>query len=201
MTDAVLLLGGAYLTGSLPTGYWLGKAWKGIDVRRHGSGNVGATNVFRVLGMGPGLATLAVDILKGWIPVAVCQRLFPNSLPLAVATGLTTIMGHTASVFVRLKGGKGVATSAGVFAALLPLPFVASLVTFAISFAITRYVSLSSMLAAITLAAGAFTLSSPRPLAWAAAAVAGFVLWTHRSNIQRLRRGTEHRIEFKRTSV
>src|ERR1044071_9941862 len=111
----------SYLLGSIPTGYWLGLAWKGIDIRKHGSGNLGATNVFRVLGKWPGFGTLAFDILKGWIPVHLAMRFFPGRLALAIGAGLSAIVGHTASLFVRFRGGKGVATSASVFAALLPL--------------------------------------------------------------------------------
>ena len=191
----------AYFIGSIPTGYWLGLAWKGIDVRKQGSGNLGATNVFRVLGTFPGLLTLAIDILKGWVPVLWTRHLFPQSLSLALAAGLAAILGHTTSVFVRFRGGKGVATSAGVFAALLPLPFTAAAVVFAIVFAATRFVSLGSMLAVLTLAASSFMVSAPRPLSWAAVLVAVFVVWTHRSNIQRLRNGTENRLSWHKKNV
>jgi len=191
----------AYVLGSIPTGYWLGLAWEGIDVRRQGSGNLGATNVFRVLGTGPGLLTLTIDILKGWAPVLCARHLFPQDLALALATGLAAILGHTTSVFVRFRGGKGVATSAGVFAALLPLPTAAAVLVFAVVFAVTRYVSLGSLVAVLTLAASSFMVSTPRPLSWAAVLVAVFVVWTHRANILRLRNGTENRLSWHKKNA
>lgn len=184
----------AYLVGSVPTGYWLGLAWKGIDVRQHGSGNLGATNVFRVLGKGPGLLTLGIDIFKGLAPVLIVQHVYPDDVSMALSTGLFAILGHTLSVFVRFRGGKGVATSAGVFAALLPGPSVVGLFVFAVVFGLTRYVSLGSISGALTLAASAFAFAAPRSLAWAAVGVATFVVWTHRTNIGRLLNGTEHKI-------
>ena len=187
----------AYFLGSIPTGYWLGLAWKGVDVRLHGSGNLGATNVFRVLGKGPGLLTLAVDISKGCLPVLLAKHLFPGDFALAIVTGLAAIVGHTTSAFVRFRGGKGVATSAGVFAALLPLPFLAAVTVFLAVFFATRTVSLGSLLGVLTLSASSFIFSVPRPLSYATVAVACFVTWTHRANIQRLLQGTENRIEWR----
>jgi len=191
----------AYFLGSIPTGYWLGLAWKGVDVRRQGSGNLGATNVFRVLGTGPGLCTLAADILKGWLPVFWARHLFPLDLSLAIAVGLAAILGHTTSIFVRLRGGKGVATSAGVFAALLPLPTLAAVVVFVVVFAATRFVSLGSLFGVFSLAASSFLLPAPRPLAWATIVVAVFVVWTHRANIRRLLNGTENRLSWQKKNA
>jgi glycerol-3-phosphate acyltransferase PlsY len=191
----------AYFLGSIPTGYWVGLAWKGIDVRKQGSGNLGATNVFRVLGTGPGLLTLAIDILKGWIPVIWAMHYFPQNLFLAAATGMVAIMGHATSVFVGFRGGKGVATSAGVFAALLPVPFAAAAAAFVIVFTATRYVSLGSLVAVLTLVISSFMLSAPSPLAWATVFIALFVFWTHRTNIQRLRNGTENRLSWPKKNA
>jgi glycerol-3-phosphate acyltransferase PlsY len=191
----------AYFLGSIPTGYWLGLAWKGVDVRSQGSGNLGATNVFRVLGTGAGLCTLALDILKGWLPVFWARHFYAQDLTLAIAVGLIAILGHATSVFVRFRGGKGVATSAGVFAALLPLPTTAAVLAFALVFAATRYVSLGSLFAVLILAVSSFLLSSPPPLAWAAVVVAVFVFWTHRSNIQRLLNGTENRLSWQKKNA
>lgn len=191
----------AYFIGSIPTGYWLGLAWKGIDIRRQGSGNLGATNVFRVLGAGPGFLTLAIDILKGWIPVLWALHLFPHDLSLAIAAGVAAIAGHTTSVFVHFRGGKGVATSAGVFAALLPGPVFAAAAVFTVAFAATRYVSLGSLLGVLTLAVSSFLWPAPRPLAWATVGVAIFVVWTHRTNIQRLLSGTENRLSWPKKNV
>lgn len=189
---------GCYLLGSIPTGYWLAKAWKGIDVRQHGSGNLGATNVFRVLGPWPGGITLAIDILKGLAAVGLAKVLFPAQVITSLGAGLAAIVGHTMSVFVRFRGGKGVATSAGVFLALLPVPSLLAVSSFGIIFGITRYVSLGSLCAALVLVLSAFALSSPRPLSWATVGIFFFVIWTHRANIKRLLEGTENRIDWGR---
>ena len=187
----------AYLVGSIPTGFWLGKLWKGIDVREFGSGNLGATNVFRVLGIVPGILTFTIDISKGLVSVLCARILFPGELPTAIGAGVAAILGHTTSMFVQFRGGKGVATSAGVFLALLPLPSTFALAAFAIVFGATRYVSLGSLVGAYTLVGTAFVLSSPRVLSWTALAVALFVTWTHRTNIKRLMRGTENRVTWR----
>jgi acyl phosphate:glycerol-3-phosphate acyltransferase len=189
----------AYLIGSIPTGYWLGKAWKGVDVRQHGSGNLGATNVFRVLGPLPGSITLAIDILKGYLVVFVANILFPGVLWALISSGVFAIVGHTMSIFVRFRGGKGVATSAGVFLALLPGPSLVALFTFLVVFGISRYVSLGSLSGALALVTSAFFFSAPQALTGTATVVAFFVCWTHRSNIKRLLAGTENRIEWKKT--
>ena len=187
-----------YLLGSIPTGYWLGKWWKGVDVRRHGSGNFGATNVFRVLGKVPGSITLCADILKGAAPVLAAQKLFPDSIALALAAGLAAILGHTLSIFMGFRGGKGVATAAGAFAALLPLPSGIAFVTFMVCLALTRFVSVSSMLGSLALAAAALTTSTVPLLSYAAAAVACLVIWKHRGNLRRLRQGTEPRVAWRK---
>ncbi len=185
-----------YLIGSVPTGYWLGQAWKGIDIRQHGSGNLGATNVYRVLGAGPAIFTFSVDSLKGLIPVLAAQRLFPNALSISALTGVTAIVGHTMSVFLRFRGGKGMATSTGVFAALMPVPALVAIAVFLTVTLATRYVSLGSILGSLTLVASAFIFCAPRPLAWTSVAVAAFVVWKHQANIQRLLHGTENRMAW-----
>ncbi len=194
MLEKCLTLLACYLLGSIPTGYWLGKAWKGIDVRQHGSGNLGATNVFRVLGVGPGVLTLILDIAKGAAPVLWIQHQMPDFLVMQVTAGLATIVGHTASVFVRFRGGKGVATSAGVFAALLPIPSLIAFGIFLITLAMTRQVSASSLASAVTLAISSFFFAPEPLLAYTAVIVAGLVIWTHRGNIRRICMGTEPRI-------
>lgn len=191
---------GAYLAGSIPTGYWLGKTWKGVDVRQLGSGNLGATNVFRVLGQGPGAITLAIDILKGFVSVWITKRFYPEPLSISLFAGLCAILGHTTSLFVRFRGGKGVATSAGVFLALLPVPSLAALASFLLVFGLSHYVSLGSLSGALVLAVSSFLLAAPPVLSWSATAIAGFVFWTHRANIRRLWNGTENRIAWKRKS-
>jgi len=187
----------SYLLGSIPSGYWLGKLLKGIDIRQHGSGNPGATNVFRVLGTGPGVVTLLLDILKGAMPVLWAQRVHPESLAVAVVTGVAAIMGHTTSPFLGFRGGKGVATSAGVFGALLPLPSAIALGTFLVTLLISRMVSASSILGALALPLAAFSLAEPPLLAYTSAAIAALVIWRHRSNIRRILARTESRIGSK----
>jgi len=184
----------AYFLGAIPTGYWLGLMWKGVDVRKQGSGNLGATNVFRVLGKGPGSVTLFLDIVKGLLPVLAAEHLYPGQEPMAVVAGLLAVLGHTTSPFVGFRGGKGVATSTGVFAALLPMPMVIAVSTFILMLTISGFVSLSSMVAAMALALAAHMLKAPESLQIASLAIAAFVMWTHRANIQRLRAGTENRI-------
>ncbi len=184
----------AYLVGSIPTGYWLGSLWRNVDVRRHGSGNLGATNVFRVLGPLPGAITLIIDILKGFFPVFLCERLFPGRLDFGVAVGFAAILGHSTSFWVHFKGGKGVATSAGVFFALLPIPAVWAIVAFVVSLTATRIVSISSIVGSLVLALLAWRYAPSIILAYAASLVACFVVFTHRSNIKRLLNGTEPQI-------
>ncbi len=190
-----------YFLGSIPTGYWLGKAWKGIDIRKQGSGNLGATNVLRVLGKGPALFTFTVDCLKGLLPVLICQHLYPGDLLIATLTGVAAILGHTMSVFVNFQGGKGMATSTGVFAALLPIPWLAAITVFLTVTITTRYVSLGSILGAVTLSACSFIFQTPRPLAWTTVIIALFVIWKHRANIQRLLQGTENRLAWGKKTL
>jgi glycerol-3-phosphate acyltransferase PlsY len=182
---------GSYIVGSIPTGFWLGKYWRGVDVRQMGSGNLGATNVFRVLGKGPGIVTLLIDVAKGVAPVLWVRQLYPGMLGLAVAAGLAAIVGHVTSIFVQFRGGKGVATSAGVFAALMPYPSLIALGIFLLVLWITRRISAGSIAAAVSLPASAFALSAPTVLTYTACAVACLVVWTHRANIRRIMAGTE----------
>jgi glycerol-3-phosphate acyltransferase PlsY len=187
----------SYLLGSIPTGLWLGQLWKGIDVREQGSGNLGATNVFRILGPGPGIITLLLDIAKGAAPVLAVLRHDPGNFALALMAGLCAIVGHTMSLFVKFRGGKGVATSAGVFAALMPLSAAIAIGIFLISLAATRMVSASSILAALGLAVSSFFFAPDPRLAYPTCAVACLVIWKHRSNIQRILAGTESRMGAK----
>jgi glycerol-3-phosphate acyltransferase PlsY len=201
MIERLGLLLLSYFLGAIPTGYWLGRIWKGIDIRSFGSGNLGATNVLRVLGPVPGMFTLACDGLKGVVPVLVAQYLFPGDLLLHAVTGMVAIVGHTTSIFVHFRGGKGVATAAGVFSVLMPFPCACAGFMFVVTVALTRFVSLGSLLGVLTLVISSFIFSTQRPLVWTAAAVAAFVVWTHRGNIQRLREGTENRIQWPKKNT
>ncbi len=187
----------AYLVGSTPTSLWVGRAFHGVDLRREGSGNLGATNAFRILGWRSALPVVVVDILKGWAPVALFPLLIggvPNDGWL-IAIGAAAVAGHVFSFWVGFRGGKGVATSAGVFLALAPTALLVALVVWLAVVATSGYVSLGSILAAVALppavmltphrGGGAVTLF--------ALGLAGFVIWAHRSNIRRLARGEESR--------
>jgi glycerol-3-phosphate acyltransferase PlsY len=199
-----LCLAIAYLAGSIPSAYIAGKA-KGVDLRKHGSGNLGATNVVRVLGAKIGAAVFAVDVLKGFLPVYFLPLYADTLQPVAwgLAFGVAAILGHVKPIFLLWRGGgKGVATAAGVFAALAPFP---SLITFGVwlmVFLFTRYVSLASLAGAIALPTSIYLLGrDPRSgIFLASLLIAAFVIWTHRANIGRLRRGEEHRFVKQETA-
>ena len=193
----VAALVAAYVIGSFPTAYLVGKA-NGVDLRTVGSGNLGATNVFRTLGWKWGLLVYVVDGLKGALPVL----LLPGAIgvatgwPWGVVFGLLAIIGHVRPVFLMGKGGgKGVATASGVFIALAPLPALWAILSFVISVAATRYVSLGSLIGAVVLPLAVwFQQREITPLVLVSAGVSAFVFWTHRENIGRLRRGEERRV-------
>ncbi len=188
----------AYLLGSTPFAYFAGRVLKGIDLRQHGSGNLGATNVFRTLGAPAGVGVFLFDALKGAIPVLFFPRLFGGAETWwwPILYGLFAVAGHVRPYLGMFKGGgKGVATAGGVFAALAPIPFAISIACFALVVITTRYVSLASLTAGVTLTLSLFvTRGFAAPLTWVALAVCMFVFWTHRANIARLRQGTESRI-------
>lgn len=192
-----LALALAYTSGSIPFAHLAGKA-KSVDLRKQGSGNLGATNVFRVLGWKIGVAVFLADAAKGALPVLLLPpRIVSPRDPVmwAILIGLAAIVGHVRPLFLKFgKGGKGVATAAGVFFALAPIPM---LVTFAVFVAVvlaSGYVSLGSLISAVVLPTLlAITLGVNSPLFLVSALVATFVFWTHRANIRRLRRGEENR--------
>ena len=203
MLVLVVVIAGAYLLGSIPTGY-LVALLRGVDLRAHGSGNIGATNAFRVLGKGPGTFVLLADALKGsaavlWMPEVAAKMgggTPSDSLPLIA--GVASILGHNYTCWLRFKGGKGIATTAGVMATLVPLGLAITFVVWLIAFLTTRYVSVASIVAAIVLPIATMLTSQNRAL-WAVALVfGGLAIWRHRGNLQRLRAGTESRIEFGR---
>jgi len=186
----------AYLIGSVPTAYLVGRL-KGVDVRKIGSGNMGATNVYRTLGAWPAAIVLLIDAAKG----AVAAALMPRLAGLEPATwgilfGVVAMIGHSRPIFLGFKsGGKGVASAAGIFAALSPMAFAAGLGGFVLVLAVTRYVSLGSLVAATILPiASAATHGIRSPMFAGALAVTVFVYWSHRANIGRLRRGEERRL-------
>lgn len=194
----------AYVVGSIPFAYLAGKLVRGIDLRRHGSGNVGFANAVRVLGWGPGLGALAGDLAKGFGPVLVARGMFGEGWE-ALVVGACAVAGHVWSLFLRFRGGKGVATSAGVFAGVAPIPFAFAVVAYALVMSITGYSSLGSLTGAAVLPVllavqkaapgGVEPYTGTVVVAFIASAL---IFWLHRSNIRRLREGTERRLSFGR---
>jgi glycerol-3-phosphate acyltransferase PlsY len=184
----------AYLTGAIPTSFLVARMTRGIDLRQHGSGNLGATNAYRVLGWRAALPIFIVDIAKGWFPTAFFPRWDGTAVAeWALLYGGAAIVGHVWSVYVRFRGGKGVATSAGVLLALAPLAMLAGLALWVLLVAATGYVSLASISAAILVPIVVALLEGPGPLLWLTLGLAAFVVYAHRGNIRRLLAGTEHR--------
>jgi glycerol-3-phosphate acyltransferase PlsY len=195
----------SYLVGSIPSAYLAGKA-RGVDLRAHGSGNLGATNVARVLGTRTGILVFVADVLKGFLPVWILPRyLDASNLELwAVLFGAAAIIGHVKPIFLGGKGGgKGVATASGVFLALAFVPLLIAQAVWALVFYFTRYVSLASLIGAVILPIAILTWwrDPLSPVFLASLIVAAFVFWTHRANIGRLRRGEEHRFVKKANEI
>ncbi len=189
MTLAVLM---AYAIGSVPFALLLARRW-GADLRGVGSGNLGAANVARASGLGAGVLVALLDIGKGMTSVALARHL--SDQPLAgVAAGIAAIVGHVYPVWLRFRGGKGVATACGVFSVLTPVAIVPALSIFAVTVWLTRYVSLGSVLASVALPAVAYCNGSPQPVVLAALGAAGLIVFRHRSNLMRMRRGGEWRL-------
>ena len=189
----------SYLIGSFPTGYLMGRLVYGINLFEHGSKNVGATNALRVLGKKAGLTVLLIDALKGAIPVLVVTYATQLNYEWSLAVGISSIFGHTFSPFIKFKGGKGVATSAGTFLALVPQAFGTSFAIFVCVVLLTKFVSLGSILASIALPIACAFLYPSKPALWQACTVlAIFITYKHRSNIGRLFRGEENRLNWSK---
>ncbi len=187
-------LAASYFLGAIPTSYLVARGLAGIDLRRHGSCNLGATNLYRCLGWRYAVPVGLFDIAKGTVPVVLIAPLASEATGFAVACGIMAVVGHVFSVFVRFRGGKGVATAAGVVLGLTPLALGIAFVVWAALVWLTGYVSLGSIAGALVLPLAVFVLSpEDRPLAWVYAGIAAFVVWAHRANIRRLLAGTENR--------
>ncbi len=205
MTTILLILT-AYVLGSIPNALWVGKVFKGIDVREHGSKNTGSTNAARVLGAKLGILTLALDIVKGSIPVilALIMRadLIGNVANIsnidAILIGVSAIIGHSFSIFMKFKGGKAVATTVGVFIVLVPKALLLAAVVFFAVFLLTRYVSLSSMIGAVSLPIFIYLLYGNIPYTVFGGIIAILIIIRHKSNIERLINGTETKFEPKK---
>jgi glycerol-3-phosphate acyltransferase PlsY len=182
-----------YLFGSIPFALLMARRWGATDLRRIGSGNLGATNVMRASGVRAGVLVALLDMLKGALSVLLAERLSPNAAAPAVA-GFAAIVGHIYPVWLRFRGGKGVATACGVFSILTPLAVPPALAVFVAAVWITKYISLGSVLASIVLPPLAYAAGGQVPAVAAASAAAIIILFRHRSNVARLRAGTERRL-------
>jgi glycerol-3-phosphate acyltransferase PlsY len=190
-----VLLALAYGAGATPTSFWLARAVYGVDLRTEGSRNLGGTNTFRVLGWKAALPVTLVDIGKGWLPVWYFPEIQPATSPStwALAYGGAAVLGHVFSFWVRFKGGKGIATSAGVLLSLAPVAVTVCFGVWLGVISVTRIVSAASLSAAVTLPVAVYLLPGREgsTLVWFAGAISLFVVWSHRSNIGRLLRGGE----------
>jgi glycerol-3-phosphate acyltransferase PlsY len=190
-----------FLLGSVPFAYVISKAVAGIDIRKVGSGNVGATNVARVLGWKWGSLVFLLDALKGFLPVFIVRLLVPYNIELALATGLAPILGHVFTPFLGFRGGKGVATSLGVFLALSPVGVLIGLIVWIITVLLTGYVSLGSLLGSLSAFLWILFLDPNRtslPFLVISALVVALIWFRHRGNIRRLIRGEEPKIWEKK---
>jgi len=189
-----LLVALAYVIGATPTSYWVGRAFFGMDLREHGSGNLGATNTYRVLGAKAALPVVIVDMAKGWLPAWFLPQINGETAWWwAVTYGSAAILGHMFSFWVGFRGGKGVATSGGIFIALAPLATLFAFLAWVISVSITRIVSVGSIVAAAVLPVAVFFTphAGGMGMVYFTIALALFVIWAHRANIGRLLRGEE----------
>jgi glycerol-3-phosphate acyltransferase PlsY len=204
----IVVLFASYLAGSIPTSIIMGRLTKGIDIREHGSGNAGGTNVFRVLGWKPALIVLIVDVFKGWFPAAVLASVFFNvqTIPdlgvVQILCGFSAVLGHTYTIFAGFKGGKGVGTLGGMLLALFPSAFIFCLAVAILAIIFTGYVSVASIFASVSLPLFIIILppflgTDPAPLSLMifSLLIPWFIIYTHRSNIQRLRSGEENQFE------
>ena len=208
----IILIIISYLTGSTPTSIIVGRITNGIDIRKHGSGNAGGTNIFRVLGWKPALIVVFVDVFKGWLPAAIFAPAFyfaqiiPDLGVVQILCGFSAVLGHTYTIFAGFKGGKGVGTLGGMLIALFPTVFLFCLAVAVITIILTGYVSLASMFASVSLPIFLFLLppifgTNPAPLSLMVFSLLmpWFITFTHRSNIQRLRNGEEN--QFKKAMI
>jgi glycerol-3-phosphate acyltransferase PlsY len=186
-----ILLG--YGVGSLPLGYLVARRYKGIDLRRVGSGNVGATNIYRVAGLTLALIVVVVDVAKGAASVLLASRVVPDSAA-PVAAGVAAVVGHVYPVWLRFHGGKGVATACGVFGVLAPMATAIAAIVFIAIVWLTRYVSLGSVVATAALPTLAWMTTSSIPVATGGIAAALLIIQRHHGNLARLREGTERRL-------
>ena len=184
----------AYFIGSIPFALLLARRWGDVDLREIGSGNLGAANVLRASGVTAGLLVAALDISKGALSVGLAERWSDGEATVPAAAGLAAIVGHVYPVWLRFRGGKGVATACGVFSILTPVAVPPALAVFVAGVWITRYISVGSVLASVALPAAAYLSGSSGPVVAAAVAASTLIVFRHRSNLARVREGTERRV-------
>jgi len=194
----LLAVAAAYAVGAVPIGFLVARAFGLGDIRRHGSGNIGATNVLRTLGRLPAILTLLGDIAKGYVAVVLAARLGADDPGVTAAGAVAAVVGNCWSVFLGFRGGKGGATGLGALLRLTPLATLAALPVFLVVATTTRFVSLATLLAAACVPFGAWALGAPRAAVVGAFVAAGIVIVRHRENIARLRAGTERRLGERR---
>ena len=187
----LLLTLASYLAGGIPAGYLVVRRIKGFDIREHGSGNPGTANVYRVAGAKAGAITLFVDSLKGYLPVLLARRLYPDAVWIAVLCGAAAIVGHDWTVFLGFRGGKGVATSAGVFAALMPAPMICTVTVFALSVWLSAHISVGSIAGAVALPVFDLILNGASALTAFSCGAGALILYKHIPNIKRLLQNKE----------
>lgn len=199
----IWILGLAYLLGSIPVGWLIANIFYHKDIRQEGSGNIGATNALRIFGTKIGILVLLLDMMKGVMAVLIAKQVISGAHPLVSIAGLVAILGHIFPVWLKFRGGKGVATAAGVFAALAPLGLLIGLLSFILVLWRTRYVSLGSIIAAMVFGVSTFWMELSKPMPDVALMIlVGFIvtmiILKHKSNIQRLLRGEENKISFSK---
>jgi len=197
----IIIIISSYLIGSFPTAYILGKLFKNIDIRSFGSGNVGATNAFRVLGKKIGSLTLIIDLLKGFFPVFFIGLIFPSDyFNLQIISGFFIIMGHIFTIFLNFKGGKGVASAAGFLFALTPVPMLFTVSVFLLVLLLSKYVSLGSIIAALSYPVFIFIWNPLIQLKIISFLLASIIVFKHKQNIVRIINGVENKIPCFRKS-
>ncbi|MFC1735046.1 glycerol-3-phosphate 1-O-acyltransferase PlsY [Candidatus Hydrogenedentota bacterium] len=202
MLNLALLILFSYLLGSIPFGFLMGKFAKGVDIREHGSRTIGATNTMRVLGKGFGVTALLLDVMKGVVPVRLFVGLLGTSVVspeiAAIIAGFSAVVGHNWTVFLRFRGGKGVATSAGVFLGIHPAAVGVTFLVFLVGLAITKMVSVGSMVGGLALPVTLYLFGAPPTYIAFGAVAAVFAIWRHRENIRRILQGKENKIGSKK---
>lgn len=184
----------AYLLGAVPFGLIIARNFAGIDVRKEGSGNIGATNVARTTNKWLGIATLMLDALKGAAPVLISAHALHQPIEVSAGAALAAVLGHVFPIYLLFRGGKGVATAAGVFIALTPISTLIAVAVFAVVAAVTRVVSISSLIAALVLLGAVWRIDGRIEVLYVAIAVVALIFVRHAGNISRLLRRTEHRV-------